>query len=133
MKKNLSGSLILDQDQYAIHYDTAPTIFTIRRELVNTDYAICLLRTALLENTAEDLEKVHAIQNQAKLSVEDTSLSTFDIPWYNKASANDTRYHLRKLTLHIRETDKMFGSRYEVDPIQHLIGVAVRLNFLCFL
>ena len=74
-----------DQDQYAIHYDTAPTIFTVRRESMKTDYAACLIRTALLENTPEDFEKVHAIQRQAKLYVDDTSLSTFDTPYYNKA------------------------------------------------
>ena len=55
-----------DQDQYLLYYGTGPTIFSIRRELVKTDYVCCLLRTALLENTEDDLESLHELQSMGK-------------------------------------------------------------------
>ena len=114
-----------DQDQFIIYYGTAPTTFTIRREMIKTDNACCLLRTMLIENTDEDKKIVHEIQSKVRLTVDgDGSEGTFNIPNYNKISAKDTRSHLRQLTKNVRETDEMFGNRYETDPIQHLIGVA---------
>ena len=113
-----------DQDQFIIYYGTAPTIFTIRREMIKTDYAICLLRTGLIENTPEDLDIVHELQAQVTLTVDGEGDGEFVIPDYNKLSAQETRRGLRQLTKNVRETDKMFGNRWETDPIQHLIGVA---------
>ena len=59
-----------------------------------------IFRTALIENTKEDLENVKNLQNQVTLSIANPKpISDFKIPDYDKLSAKETRDDLRRLGL----------------------------------
>ena len=63
-------------------------------------YTNCIFRTALIENTKEDLENVKNLQNQVTLTIADPKpISDFKIPDYDKRSAKETRNDLRRLGL----------------------------------
>jgi len=79
----------------------------------------------LIENTDQDHENVKNLQNKVTLTIDDEKpTKEFNIPDYDKLTAKQTRDSLRSLTTNLREFDRMFGNRYECDPIQHLIGCA---------
>ena len=55
----------------------------------------------------------------------DPSFAEFSVPSYDKKSHEETGLYLGKLSKYVTESDKMYGYRYEVDPIQQLMGTAM--------
>ncbi len=66
---------------------------------------------------------MHALQDAIK--VEQKSAGTLQIPNWDPQSQAKVRDALKVLGSTLPDSDRMFGSKAEVDPVRHLIGAAV--------
>lgn len=67
-----------------------------------------------------DLDEVHALQD--KLTVEQASRGEPEFPKWDQTSQNKIRQALTELGTTLTDTSRSFGTKEEVDPIQHLIS-----------
>lgn len=111
----------ISEDHYATtSYGTKPHTFT--RENIGTRYLIVGIRTLVDPTDAEDLKKVHALQDAIKVSQKD--VGKFNVPNWDPASQKKVRDALLILASTIPDFKRAFGTKSEVDPIRHLIGAA---------
>ncbi|WP_010170993.1 DUF1214 domain-containing protein [Pseudomonas sp. PAMC 25886] len=115
---------VISEDHYAPEVFYAPGKHIITKEQVGTRYVALAIRTFVDPNSAADLKTVHELQDAVK--VEQKSVGTFVVPEWDAAS----RDKMRKALLSVVEaaggidSDRMFGSKEQVDPVQHLLGTA---------
>lgn len=88
---------------------------------VGTTFALVAVRTLVDPTDPADLAAVVALQDRVGL---DATGDAFVGPDYDEASLTSTRNHLLGLASGMRDFDRTFGSREQVDPIRHLIGTA---------
>ena len=115
--------MVLSQDHYVVAVEYPPGRFTCARDKVGTRYAAIVIRTLAKPLDPADMRAAHALQDA--ITVEQASPGTLELPNWDKESqtkARDALTELGKLGFGGRVT---FGTRYEVDPIAHLIGTAV--------
>lgn len=115
--------LVIDQDHYAhgVHYGAGS--YTLTRKDIGTRYVMAAFRLFADPSNAEDMKKVHALQDG--ITVTQAAKGSFNIPDWDGASRDATRLSLLALGAMLPNTAKMFGSRDEVDPVRHLIGTAL--------
>jgi hypothetical protein len=115
---------VINQDHYAPFVFYAPGAYTLTKEKVGTRYVCLAIRTFVDPNTAADVTAVHALQDAIK--VEQKSVGKFEAPDWDQVSLNKVREALLALAAANGGIDsrRMFGSKAEVDPVQHLIGTA---------
>jgi hypothetical protein len=114
---------IIDQDHYTHDIVYAPGMKTYSRDVIGTRYVIILLRTLADPQSEDDMKAAHALQHASSAS--QASPGKFEIPDWDATSQAKVRDLLRALAATLKNTDRMFGSREETDPIHHLIGAAV--------
>jgi hypothetical protein len=114
---------VIDEDHYTHDIVYAPGSKTYSRDMIGTRYVIILMRTLADPQSEDDMKEARALQRATQVS--QTSPGTFEIPDWDPASQSKVRDLLRALGATLKNTDRMFGSREEVDPIHHLIGAAV--------
>ncbi|WP_245330533.1 DUF1254 domain-containing protein [Bradyrhizobium sp. AS23.2] len=119
--KRFMSMQAISEDHYATtSYGTKPHTFT--RENIGTRYLIVGIRTLVDPTDAEDLKKVHALQDAIKVSQKD--VGKFNVPNWDPASQKKVRDALLVLASTIPDFKRAFGTKGEVDPIRHLIGTA---------
>lgn len=115
---------VINEDHYtiAVIYQAGPHTFT--QAQAGTRYILCLVRTFVDPNDPADLAKVHALQDA--LTVTQRDAGRFETPDWDRASLDQVRQALNALTTANGGLDsaRMFGSREQVDPVQHLLGTA---------
>jgi hypothetical protein len=113
---------VIDEENYtpAVYYGGGSR--TLTKESVGTRYVLVLIRTLVDPNDPEDMQKVHAIQDQMNAS--QVSPGTFEPPNWDQAGLHKIRNALLVLGEAV-DSKNMFGARGAVDPIRHLIGSAV--------
>ena len=121
--KRYMTAQVLDQDEYTRDIAYAPGSKTYSKDMIGTRYLIVLMRTLADPRSEDDLKQAHELQHAVKIS--QNSPGTFEIPNWDPASQAKIRDALRALAATLKGTERMFGSKEEVDPIRHLIGVAV--------
>jgi hypothetical protein len=114
---------VIDEDEYTLDISYAPVARTIARKPDGTRYALVLVRTLANPDDAQDMKAVHALQDAIK--VEQKSVGTFQIPNWDPQSQAKVRDALKVLGTTLPNSDGMFGTKAETDPVRHLIGVAV--------
>ncbi|TNC66565.1 DUF1254 domain-containing protein [Rubellimicrobium roseum] len=104
---------VIDQDQYTygVFYDPGPV--TLTREEVGTRYVIAAVRTLVDPSDPEDLAQAHALQDATLIDQADKG--TFEIPEWDRVSQDKVRTALLELATTLPETERMYGSREEVD------------------
>ncbi|WP_245497748.1 DUF1254 domain-containing protein [Rhizobium ruizarguesonis] len=112
----------VDEDMYSppAIYKHGPHTFT--RKEIGTRYMIVGVRTLVDPTDPADLDAAHALQD--KLKVEQKSPGTFEIPKWDQAGQNKIRKALIELGTTLTDTSRSFGTKDQVDPIQHLISAA---------
>lgn len=111
----------VSEDHYTeTFYGTQPHTFT--REGVGTRYVMLGIRTLVDAADAEDLKRVHALQDAIK--VEQDKLGSFEEEVWDQASQKRVRDALLALGETTPDFKSAFGSKEEVDPVRHLIGTA---------
>ncbi|HVX56112.1 MAG TPA: DUF1214 domain-containing protein, partial [Candidatus Saccharimonadales bacterium] len=115
---------VIDEDQYAPAVFYAPGTHTLTRQKIGTRYVCLAVRTFVNPSDAADVKAVHALQDAIR--VEQQAPGKFETPDWDQASLKKIREALLALASANGGLDsaRMFGSRDEVDPVQHLIGTA---------
>jgi hypothetical protein len=114
--------MVINEDHYvpAVYYDARPHTFT--KDQIGTRYVLIGIRTFVDPEDANDLQKVHALQDAIK--VEQQSSGRFETPNWDPASQKKVRDALLVLAQTVPDTKRMFGSKEHVEPVRHLIGAA---------
>lgn len=122
--KRYLAVMVLNQDHYALDVIYAPGPHVISKDKVGTRYVCLAVRTFVNPNDPEDVKAVHALQDAIK--VEQKAAGRFEIPNWDPASHKAIRDALLALTTANGglDSDRMFGRKDEVDPVQHLLGTA---------
>jgi hypothetical protein len=112
----------ISEDHYArTFYGTEPHTFT--RQNIGTRYLVVGIRTLVDPTDAEDMKKVHALQDAIKVS--QSSSGKFVVPNWDSVSQKKVRDALLVLGSTMPDFKKAFGTKEQVDPVRHLIGTAL--------
>jgi hypothetical protein len=115
---------VINEDHYTptVVYKSGAHTFT--REQIGTRYVMFLIRTFVDPGDPADVKKVHAAQDAIALA--QASRGAFQVPEWDEASLDRMRTALNGVTTANGGLDsaRMFGSKEEVDPVQHLLGTA---------
>lgn len=113
---------VVDEDHYvpSVFYGAGTHILT--KENVGTRYVFVAVRTLVDPADPKDIEQVHSLQDAIKVSQK--GVGKFEVPNWDQASQKKVRDALLVLGATIPDYNKAFGSKDDVDPIQHLIGTA---------
>lgn len=114
---------VIDQDEYTLDVFYAPGAKTFSRRPDGTRYMLVIVRTLADPENPQDLKAVHALQDAIK--VEQKSAGALQVPNWDPQSQAKVRDALKVLGSTLPDSDRMFGSKAEVDPVRHLIGAAV--------
>ena len=80
------------------------------------------LRTFADPANPQDLKEAHALQDA--VTVKQRVAGRFEVPNWDPVSQNKMRDALLVLGASLPDLRKAFGSRFQVDPVRHLIGTA---------
>jgi hypothetical protein len=110
---------VINQDEYVpIPVAYKPGKYTLTQEKAGTRYVVIGIRTFANANDPADVKKVNAIQDQIK--VEQASKGKFEIPNWDQKSQDRLRAAIGVLSSTMKNYNKSFGTKEEVDPIAHL-------------
>ena len=112
--------IVIDEDQYAVT-TYAPGKFTYTKEQTGTRYVLLGIRTFIDLNDPQDPAKVHALQDA--VTIRQKHPGTFEAVNWDPVTHKQVRDALIVLA-ETSDTRRMFGPRYTVDPVRHLIGSA---------
>ncbi|MGE8065998.1 DUF1254 domain-containing protein [Pseudomonas sp. NPDC089569] len=115
---------VIDEDHYAPDVFYAPGTHTLTKESVGTRYVTLAIRTFVNPDDPADIKAVHGLQDAIK--VEQTATGKLELPQWDAVSLKKIREALLGVVAASGGIDstRMFGSRQEVDPVQHLLGTA---------
>lgn len=113
---------VFDEDQYThdVIYQKGDHTFT--KEKLGTRYLCLALRILVNPVDAEDVKKVHALQDAVRVS--QAAAGSFEVPAWDQASQKKVRDALVVLADTLPDKNRMFGKKEEVDPVRRLLGVA---------
>jgi len=114
---------LINEDEYTLPTIYKPGPHKITKEQVGTRYMIVGIRTLVDPSDPQDLKRAHALQDALKLD-QPGGPGKFEIPNWDAASQKKVREALLTLATTITDTSRSFGTKDEVDPVQHLIGAA---------
>jgi hypothetical protein len=114
--------LVINQDHYVVGVEHGAGEFTLTREDVGTRYVITIFRTFVDPTSPEGIARANALQDG--LEARQADPGTFEIPDWDPASLDAVRNALNALVPMMGDESRKFGSRDEVDPIQHLFFTA---------
>nr|WP_236961004.1 DUF1254 domain-containing protein [Methylobacterium durans] len=113
---------VITEDHYTTtEYGAGPHV--VDKAKAGTRYALVGVRTLVDPNDPGDLKRVHALQDAIKVS-QPGGPGKFEAPNWDPASQKKVRDALLVLASTVTDTRRAFGSKDEVDPVQHLIGAA---------
>lgn len=113
---------VISEDHYTTNVGYAPGEVTFSRDSVDTRYAAAAVRILADPADTADLAAAHALQDAIGVSQAESGF--FEIPPWDPASQKTVRDALITLSTTLTDTKAMFGAKYEVDPVRHLIGSA---------
>lgn len=113
---------VISEDHYTTNVAYAPAEVTFSRDSVDTRFAIAAVRTLVDPGDPADLAAVHALQDA--ITVSQAEPGFFEIPQWDPVSQKTVRDALITLSTTLTDTSRMFGPKYEVEPVRHLIGSA---------
>jgi hypothetical protein len=120
--KRYMSMMIVDQDHYVPIVAHGKESVTLTQESLGTRYAFVAIRTLVDPNDPRDVEAVHKLQDAITVSQKDPG--KLELPDWDQDSLTDIRNGLLTLAKHQPSFHGAFGTREQVDPIQHLIGTA---------
>lgn len=114
---------IISEDHYTTQVAYKPGSYTLTRDKIGTRYVLAAIRTLIDPSDTKDVEQVHALQDAIKVS--QSAMGKFEIPNWDPASHAKIRQALSVLGSTVPDSQRMFGTREQVEPIRHLIGSAI--------
>jgi hypothetical protein len=114
--------MITNEDHYtSTVYDAGRHV--LRRDDLGTRYVFAAVRILVDPSNHEDVAKVHALQDAMVLD-QPGGPGRFEVPDWDKESQDKVRAALISLGDTLADSNRMFGTREQVDPVRHLIGSA---------
>ena len=120
--KRFMSVQVISQDHFTVAVDYEPGRYRFGTENVGTRYVFVLVRILVDPKDPADLREAHRLQDA--IGVEQATPGRFEVPRWDPASQAKARDALALLGS-LGGTRAMFGSREQVDPIDHLIGSAI--------
>lgn len=114
---------VISEDHYTTEVVYAPGRFTYTKERVGTRYVFIIVRTLADPKNAEDVKAANALQD--KIEVEQAGTGTFEVPNWDSGSRDKVRAALNALAATGLSNKPRFGTKEEVDPVEHLIATAI--------
>lgn len=114
---------VIDEDQYthAVYYGGGS--HTLNKKDIGTRYVVVAVRTLVDPSDPADLQQVHALQDAMKVE-QPGGPGTFQVPKWDPASQKKVRDALLVLASTLPDTNRMYGSKDDVDPVRFVIGAA---------
>jgi hypothetical protein len=114
--------MVLSQDEYIPMVVYKPDDYTLTKDTVGTRYAFVGVRTLVDATKPEDIKAVNEIQD--KITTQQDSSGTFETPDWDQKDLKKLTDAINVLADTMTDTSKAFGTKEEVDPIEHLMGAA---------
>jgi hypothetical protein len=120
--KRFMSMQIITEDEYTAEVVYRPGSYTLDRGKIGTRYVVAAVRTLLDPSNPKDVEQVHALQDEIKVS--QSSTGSFVVPSWDQATQKTVRDALLVLASTLPDANHMFGAKSQIDPVRHLIGAA---------
>lgn len=114
---------VWDEDEYCPMVAYGPGARILTREAIGTRYVAAGVRILVDPSNPEDIRQVQALQDAIRVA--QPGQGAFEPPDWDPASRDQVREALKQLGRTMPDSRRTFGPRGEVDPVRHLIGVAV--------
>jgi hypothetical protein len=120
--KRFMSMQAISEDMYSppANYKPGPRTFT--RKEIGSRYMLIGVRTLVDPSNPADMDAARGLQD--KLKVEQKSPGAFEVPKWDRASQSKIRKALIDLGTTLKDTSRAFGTKEQVDPIQHFISAA---------
>jgi hypothetical protein len=113
---------VINEDEYTPMVAYKAGSYTLSKDLIGTRYVVVAIRTLVDPNNPQDVAQVHALQDDIKVG--QASIGMFTVPRWDPQSQKTVRHALLVLAATLPNTNGMFGTKAQVDPVRHLIGAA---------
>jgi hypothetical protein len=114
--------LVISQDHFNFAY-AEPGSYELTEEEVGTRFAMLLFRTFVDAGDPDDAARAHAMQDG--IVIEGGGKGPFEAPDWDLETLAEARKAVNDLAAAVGlESSKSFGRRGEIDPLDHLIGLA---------
>jgi len=114
--------LVISQDHYNFAY-ADPGSYELTEEEVGTRFAMLLFRTFIDAGDPDDAARAHAVQDG--IAIEGGGAGPFEAPDWDLEALAAARQAVSDLAEVVGlESTTSFGRRGEIDPLDHLIGMA---------
>jgi hypothetical protein len=121
--KRLMSMQVIDQDHYT-HGVFYGGKHALTKKDIGTRYVLMAVRTLVDPANADDVKRVHALQDAIKVE-QPGGPGKFEIPNWDTVSQKKIRDALLVLGASTSGFKHAFGSKEQVDPVNHLIGTAM--------
>jgi hypothetical protein len=120
--KRFMSLQVISEDHYVPMVVYAPAEVTLTKENVGSRYAMVGIRTLVDPANPDDLQQVAALQDAIKVS--QGNAGKFEVPNWDQASQKRIRDALLVLAASSNGFKNAFGTKGQVDPVNHLIATA---------
>ncbi len=120
--KRFMSMQVIDEDQYTPRVIYGAGKYTFTKDQIGTRYVLTAVRTLVDPNDPKDVDEVHALQDAIK--VDQKAPGQFEVPNWDQASQKKVHDALLVLASTLPDTNRMFGTKDQVDPVRRLIGAA---------
>jgi hypothetical protein len=120
--KRFMSMQVINEDQYTPEVVYRPGTYTFSKDTIGTRYVVTAVRILVDPDDPKDVDQVHALQDAIK--VNQKSSGEFAVPNWDLASQKKVREALLVLASTLPDTNRMFGTKENVDPARRLIGAA---------
>lgn len=121
--KRFRSMQVINEDHFVVEVIYDAGSYKLDKQKVGTRYVVVGIRTLVDPADAEDVKKVHALQDAITVD-QPGGPGKFEIPEWDPASQKKVRDALLVLSSTIPDFKGAFGRKEEVDPVRHLIGSA---------
>ncbi len=115
--------MVVNQDHYINRIIHEPGEHQLNATDLGSRYVLLALRVLADPGNDADVQQANAVQDGLALVAE--SAEPLVLPDYDEDSFETVREALKTLGRTLGGSERMFGTREEVDPIRHLIGTAI--------
>lgn len=117
------SAMIVNQDHYINDVFHGGGTYTLDTATFDTPYVIVFMRTLVDAANPDDVEAVHAIQDQ--MIIEAASSQPFILPDYDEDGYEALVAGLNALLPFMADSSGGFGTKAEVNPVAHLLNTAI--------
>ena len=117
------SAMIVNQDHYINDVFHGGGSYTLDTGTFDTPYVIVFMRTLVDAADPDDVAAVHELQDQ--MSVEAASSQPFILPDYDEEGYEELVAGLNALLPFLADSTGGFGTKGEVNPVNHLLNTAI--------